>query len=197
MLDHPGGDDLASRVDDASDRWLRPDFGPLPGARIDRFEMPAVEAAAFLVEIPPWNAVHRRDHGGLGPEQRTELFSRFMRLVGLQRANDVILRPEIGRIGTGGDPSDLFLAFDDQLEAVLADGVKMGAPDDRRNLMAGQREFRREIAADRSRPKTQIFMVRFLPKIELASFPPPAFPGPTPWDPRGGKPTILLYDVIR
>src|SRR5208283_1012240 len=184
MLDHPGGDDLTSRVNDASDRALRPDFGPLPGARIDRFEMPAVEAAAFLVEIPPWNTVHRRDQGGVAPEQRTELFSRFMRLVGLQRANDVILRPEIGRIGTGGDPSDLFLAFDDQLEAVLADGVEMGAPDDRRNLMAGQRQFRREIAADRSSAENTDFHGAFPSENRTGVVSPSGFPrsdamGPT------------------
>src|SRR5208337_4568507 len=112
------------------------------------------------------------------------LFSRFMRLVGLQRANDVILRPEIGRIGTGGDPSDLFLAFDDQLEAVLADGVEMGAPDDRRNLMAGQRQFRREIAADRSSAENTDFHGAFPSENRTGVVSPSGFPrsdamGPT------------------
>jgi hypothetical protein len=72
MFDHPGRYHLAGRIDYAADGALWSNRIPLRGAWVDSFQMMAVQRAAFLVEVPPGNAIHRCQNGGARTEERRE-----------------------------------------------------------------------------------------------------------------------------
>src|ERR1700720_1885466 len=66
MFYHSRLDDLASWIDDATNCPLWSDRLPLKSLRIHGPQVRSFERAAFLVEIPPRNAVHRGDDRCIG-----------------------------------------------------------------------------------------------------------------------------------
>ena len=148
MLDNARTHGLAGGIDHASDGALRTDQLPLPRARVDRFERPALQRSAVLVEIPPRNTVHRRDEGGVVAQKGREERSAFVRLLRLERADHVVLRTELARIVARRNARDLFLAFDPEPEPAFPDCLEVSATGDHADIISGERQFDREIATD-------------------------------------------------
>ena len=91
----------------------------------------------------PEQGLHRVDHAGDG-----------MRL---EADDDDILRPEFGGIVSAARSRHLRLVADQELEPVGLHRRQMRAARDDRNLVAGGRESRREIAADGARAENGNF----------------------------------------
>src|SRR5665811_1412908 len=96
VLDDTRCDDFTSWIDDTADSAFRPNQVPLPSARIDRLQMMTVVRPTCLVEVPPWNAVHRGDHRGIRSKQRLNQCCAFMGLVRFQGTNHEFLLSETG-----------------------------------------------------------------------------------------------------
>ena len=119
-----------------------------PPGSTDRRQRPS-QRAAFLVEVPPGDAVHGGDDGGLGPEQRREAVGGLVRLMRLQRAQHVVLRAQLRRIVGGAHARSLLPPADAQRQPARADRGQVLAAGHHAHLVAGKGELDGEIAADR------------------------------------------------
>jgi hypothetical protein len=142
---------LACRFDDAADGTLRSDGVPLPVVQIHGREAATLEAAAALVEVPPGDPVHRRDHGGRRTEERSEVRRSGIRLMRLERADHEILVSELARVLARRQARNFLGALGPELEAMLSDRAKVRAARDHANFVTGQRELDRDVPADRAR----------------------------------------------
>ena len=116
-------------------------------ARIDAFQPQIRILALQAVEIPPRHAVLRGDHGRVRPEQRPHLLGRFPGLMRLQRDDDVVLRPELGRI-VGGRHLATRSSPPIELQPVLLDRGEMRAARHERDVGAAPLHQHAHIAAD-------------------------------------------------
>src|SRR5580704_4139227 len=112
--------------------------------------MMTVEPAALLVEIPPGNAVHRGENGGVRTEQRRERARAGVGLLRLQRADNDVLRAEGRGVVAGRQICRARLSIHDQLEPVAPNGRQMRTAGNRTYVVARQGEFARHETADRS-----------------------------------------------
>src|SRR6202051_286741 len=149
MFDHAGRHDLAGGIDDAADGALRSNRVPLRGAGIDAFQMMAVQRAALLVEIPPGNAVHRCENGGVRTEQRSEPARAGVGLLRLQRADHDVLRAKRRGVVACRQVYRARPSLHDQLEPVAPNGRQMRTAGNGRHFMARQCEFPRHVTANR------------------------------------------------
>jgi hypothetical protein len=150
MFDHPGCHDLAGGIDDTADGALGSNRVPLRGAGVDAFQMMAIEPAAFLVEIPPGNAIHRCQNGGARTEQRCERARAGVGLLRLQRADHHVLRAKRRGVVARRQVDRARLSLHDQLEPVAPNRRQMRTAGNGAHFMARQCELPRHVTADRA-----------------------------------------------
>ena len=115
--------------------------------------------------VPPGNAVLGKDHGGVVAQQRFQSGGKRRDPGRLQRRDHDILRTQRRRI-----VGSLNLAFelgvaDPQGQAVFLHRVEMRPAHHAGDVMTGQRQSHREMAADGAAPKTHIRIeLKFLPR---------------------------------
>jgi hypothetical protein len=112
------------------------------------------------MEIPPWHAILRRDDGGRVAEQRRHLIGGFPGLMRLQRDDDIVLRPEFGRIAGRRHFRDLLLIVDQQLQAPAFDSGQMLTAGNDGDIRPAILQENGHIAANRARAKNTDFHVR-------------------------------------
>ncbi len=104
----------------------------------------------MLVEVPVRNAIDACHHCRRGTKQRLHQVHHARHGVGFKRDEDVVLRPQRGRVVGAIDLGYPLLALAQQPQAVGAHGGKMGATCDQADLGARQCQLDAEIAADRA-----------------------------------------------
>src|SRR5439155_22432376 len=110
----------------------------------------AVEAPAFLVEIPPRQAVDRRDHHRVRGDERLQAGQHRRDRMRLEEDEDRVLRPEIGGLRRVAQRMDLGLASGNQGQSPSADRLEMSAAGDERHLVPGLRKPRSDYTAHRA-----------------------------------------------
>ena len=116
--------------------------------RVAGLERSALQGAAPAVEEPPGDAVHRRHHGGIRPEQGPDALYCGRQAVPLERDDHHVLMTEVGSVVAGRHAHRVPLVAMQQGQAIGADRVEMRAARDHADLIARQRETRAERAAD-------------------------------------------------
>ena len=170
MLDDAGAFDLRRRIDDAGEDALDRQIVGDDTARIDAFEPRAFMCAAVFEEIPPRDAVLRREHAGLRPIDRRQIAHDGGDLMRLHAENDEILRADIGDTIRGFDLRDGFLVAFNQFQAVGVDRCEMRPAGDDADFFAGIGELRREQAAESRQHQLRIFSsIETLPASSLTS----------------------------
>ncbi len=153
VLDHAGRHDLGRGINSAADRSLRPDGLPLAPPRIDALELQVRVLALEAVEVPPRNTVLRRDDGGVLAQKRLDLLGRLPSLVRLERDDDVVLVAQLRGIVRRRHLGDLLFAADEELEAVLSDGLEVGPSRDEGDIDARSFHQHANVGADGAGPE--------------------------------------------
>ena len=128
--------------------------------RVDRLDPAALVRAAMLVEIPPGDAVLRRHHDRLRAIQRPHRRGDRGQAMGLDGDNHHILRAGRAHIaGRQRRARQLGRAIRAlKRQAALLDRLEMCPARDQRDMLAGQRQPRAQVAADRAGARRCIFM---------------------------------------
>src|SRR6266851_4260045 len=134
--------DFRRRVHDAAENVPRVERREQLAARIQAVDRPAVEAPAFLEEIPPGQAVDRGNHRGFRPDQGFQPRQHRGDRMGLEADEDRVLRAEIGRIVRCGNGKDRAVSVREERKPVSAQRLKMGAAGDEAHLVPCPREPR-------------------------------------------------------
>ena len=98
VTDDAGRLELGRAVDDAADRPLGRNRRRDRAAGIDRLDAPALVGPCEAMEVPPGDAVLRRDDGGLRAEQRLEQRPGSRIVVRLQAEHDDVDRADLPRV---------------------------------------------------------------------------------------------------
>src|SRR6266496_1142716 len=132
--------DFRRRVHDAAENVPRVERREQLAARIQAVDRPAVEAPAFLEEIPPGQAVDRRNDHSVGADERFEPRHHSGDRMGLEADEDRVLRAEIGRIVRCGNGKDRAVSVREERKPVSAQRLEMGAAGDEAHLVPCPRE---------------------------------------------------------
>ena len=97
VMHHTRFDHLGGNPVDAAQRALGPEPAPLFATRVQPVDLPAGVRARQAVEVPIRDAGGGWQHGGVRAEQRGDAVECRRHLVLLQRDEDHVLRPQVGR----------------------------------------------------------------------------------------------------
>src|SRR5665647_3834776 len=164
VLDNARCDDFTGCIDDTADSAFRPNQVPLPSARVDRLQMMALVRPACLVEVPPWNAVHRGDQCSIRSKQRLDQCRAFMSLVRFQGTNHEFLLSEIGRVIACGQSRHFLAPSNQQFQSIPANRFKMRAPRHNTDLMSCQCQLHCQISTNRPGAENAYLHVPSSPK---------------------------------
>ncbi len=151
VLDDAGLGHLGGGIDDAADGALGRQQLADYTAGVHALHAPAFVGAGELMEIPPGDAVDRRDDGRLRPQQRLHLLRGTWQRMRLQRDDDVVLRPGLRGGGDGADGDHRLAALAAQREALGLHRLQVRAARDDGHLgvtLGG--ELRRHQPAERA-----------------------------------------------
>ena len=116
---------------------------------IEAVQSMIVVLAAEPLEIPPGQPVLHGQHDGVGTEQLVDIAHHLIEEMRLHRQHDDVLLAGVGRLVDRLYLGDLDLAVMPlELEAALLDRGEMRALVDHGDVLAGERELRRDQAAD-------------------------------------------------
>jgi len=147
--DHARRVELGGRVDDAAERTLDRQAGRDNAAGVHRLDAAAFIGSAVLVEVPPGNAVLRRDHQGVRPDQRHQVGYHRGDLVRLHAQDHHVLHAEVGHAVAGCQARHFPAAVGlDECHAVGAHRLQVGAADHHAYLFADAGQTHGQIAAD-------------------------------------------------
>ena len=149
--DLAGRDQRRRLPDHAADRPLRPDPAPLRVIRIQHRQSSVAIGAIEAVEVPPGDAVHRRDDGGLRAQQGLHGLGQGGRRMRLHRDEHIVLLAGLRRIISAARPHEQLFARRADPQPALAHRRQVRAARDQRHVHAGPMQQRPHVAADRAR----------------------------------------------
>ena len=173
VLDDAGPEELRRRINHAADDSLARDVLADRAGWIDAAHLRSLERSTVAVEVPEGNAIlHRHDHG-IGTEELGDVRGNRLDLMSLHGKDHDVLRSRCSVIRRRVDPWYRLLApvAHEQPNAARAQRVELRAARDESDVLAGVRETRPDVAADRTDPDDRYLQVTPAPRRNSATAP--------------------------
>jgi hypothetical protein len=120
--------------------------------------MSAFKSASRTKKVPPGNAVHRRYHGGVGPQKRRKGFGCGVRLMRFERAQNKILWTECLWIIRRWHAYRLFgTVTHAKFQAVFLDGLQVRSARNHTDIVSPGSQPNGQVATDRASSKDAEF----------------------------------------